>query len=201
MTEEDVKELYYIAPIENLTSILKRGILSHRDSKRFKPRSIAEPGVQDRRAKVWIPGGLSLHSYANLYFNPRNPMMFKRKLMHKELAIVRVSKDVLRADGVVIADRNAAASDVRFGPSPNGLEYVKGQYVFATYWNDDDIFLFREKKAVICAEVLVPRVVQRDLITGLLVSCEESLQRVGRVVQKENVQLPVAKDPGIFFCD
>ena len=35
--------------------------------------------IQGRRDLVMVPNGRSLHEYANLYFDQRNPMMFKRR--------------------------------------------------------------------------------------------------------------------------
>ena len=67
----DVKELHYITPIENLPSILKYGILSHRRVEKLDHKSVAMADVQARRAAVRIPGGRPLHEYANLYFNAR----------------------------------------------------------------------------------------------------------------------------------
>jgi len=80
MNRSDVKELYYILHIDNLKSILQHGILCYNKAKKFGYTSIADEEIQKRREKVVIPGGKrKLHDYANLYFNARNPMMFKRK--------------------------------------------------------------------------------------------------------------------------
>nr|VFJ98995.1 MAG: protein of unknown function (DUF4433) [Candidatus Kentron sp. LFY] len=72
--------------------------------------------VQDRRNKIQVPGGMRLHQYANLYFDARNPMMYKRLAQVEVLCVLCVSTDVLNLPGVVITDQNAASDYVRFYP-------------------------------------------------------------------------------------
>ena len=73
-----VTEFHCIMPISNIASVMTHGILSYDRASKLRHRSIALQPVQDRRDKKQVSGGLKLHQYANLYFNARNPMMFKR---------------------------------------------------------------------------------------------------------------------------
>lgn len=75
MTRADVTELHYITAIANVPSILENGILSHALAQAIPYESIAERGVQDRREAKAVPGGRTLHEYANLYFDAHNPML------------------------------------------------------------------------------------------------------------------------------
>jgi hypothetical protein len=79
MTRAELPELHFIAPIDNLASIIAQGILCHERAKNVGHRSVAMEEIQERRRKVIVPGGLRLHQYANLYINARNKMMFKLK--------------------------------------------------------------------------------------------------------------------------
>ena len=81
----EVKELYYITHIENLDSIIERGILSHSRAQSISHKKIDMTEVQERRRTKCIPGGGPLHEYANLYFSGRNPMLYKRKDEHKDI--------------------------------------------------------------------------------------------------------------------
>lgn len=108
MKREELEELHYIVPIINVPSICVHGILSHNKAETVEHESCAMQEIQDRRAKVIVPGGKPLHEYANLYFHARNPMMYKRKENHMVLCILVVSTDVLDLPGVVITDCNAA---------------------------------------------------------------------------------------------
>lgn len=177
LSREHLKELHCIQPIENIASILNLGILSHERAKAVRHKSVAMEEIQDRRARVTIPGtGRKLHTYANLYINGRNKMMFKllHGPGHEQLCILRVSTDVLDLDGVIVADRNASTDLVRFAPAPGGLGNIKKELVFAQYWNHDDPIAKQRHGAIVCAELLVPDVVAPKHIKGAYVSCDES---------------------------
>ncbi len=114
MNRSDIKELYFITPIDNLPSIFKYGLLSHNKIKamRLGHKSIADDEVQKRRANKVIPGGKGkLHDYVNLYFNPRNAMMYKRKNDHGQICVLGVNVMVLDQPNTIITDGNAAAED------------------------------------------------------------------------------------------
>ena len=168
MNRADLKELHYITPIENLSLIFQHGILSNAGSKRLSPKSVAEPGVQARRAKAMVPSGRPLHDYVNLYICARNPMMYR--LRFEKLAVVRVSTGVLDLPGVVITDGNAVSDKyTRFSSSPSGLLQIDKDLVFAESWNDSDQIEKWRKSRAKCAEVLVPDKVETRFILGLYV--------------------------------
>jgi hypothetical protein len=155
---------------------MQHGILSHERAARLDHQSVAMAEIQDRRDHVHVPGGLRLHQYANLYFNARNPMMFKRKDQSDSLCVLRVSRDVLGLERVVLADQNASSDYVRFlGPAQ--LRFIQFDLVYADDWRHpgDQIAYFRHKAAM-CAEVLVPGVVPPELIAGAYVVNQNAAQ-------------------------
>ena len=85
------KYVYNITSIENVPSIIESGILCFNLAGKIPHNSIAIPTVQDRREQVTIPNGLKLHSYANLYFDYNNPMLYKRKDVADNLCVLAVS--------------------------------------------------------------------------------------------------------------
>src|SRR5680860_222357 len=98
-----IPELHYIAPISNLESILKLGILSHNQARTIRHASVANPEVNQRRATRRLSSGSTVHDYANLYFNARNPMLsVLLKGKSEPLCVVRVRSRVLRLEGVII---------------------------------------------------------------------------------------------------
>lgn len=123
MKREELDELQYITPIVNVPSILLRGILSHKLADRFPHESVAMQEVQERRTTKIVPGTgyHTLHEYANVYICAKNPMLFKRKDVHTEICVLRISKTILDTRGVIVTDRNAAASIARFRPALTGL--------------------------------------------------------------------------------
>jgi hypothetical protein len=196
MRRDDVAELHYIAAIENVPSILSRGILSNRRAAKLPHRSVAKQEVQDLRAPKVVPGGRPLHEYANLYINARNPMMFRRKDLHRELCVLRVSPAVLDLNGVIVTDMNAARGIARFRPVDSGLASVGREMVFAEDWrHPGDRLAYERHQGIMCAEVLVPDRVEPKFILGAYVSCPESQG----TIQEMAADLHVEVNPHLFF--
>jgi hypothetical protein len=79
MNRDEIIELYFIAPIANVPSIMQHGILSHKLAQQIAHDSVAMQEIQERRRNKQIPGARRLHEYANLYFDAHNPMLSKRR--------------------------------------------------------------------------------------------------------------------------
>lgn len=191
MERDELKELHYITSASNLGSILERGILSHDRAARFDHESCANESVQDIRSRKRVPNGSRLHSYANLYFHARNPMMYA---IHErtDLVVVRVSEVVLDIEDTVLADGNAATFGTRFHASPEGLVYLNSALVFAKYWTDESFWPDEEKKRVRNAEVLVPNMVASEYIEGCYVDtrtkrdyCEDLDETLDVTIRRE----------------
>ena len=197
MNVSDLKELHYITPIANVPSILKIGILSHREvtRRRVASVSVALPGVQERRESKVIPGAKPLHEYVNLYICARNPMMYLRRAQHEALCVLQISPAVMNLAGAVIADGNAASGPTAFWQSPSGLSKVDKDTVFAEWWNDPDQFVLWENRRVKCAEVLVPAKVDARFITGAYGSCAAVESEL--TTHAPGMQITV--DPHMFF--
>lgn len=195
MNREDVTELHYIAPIANVASILKYGLLSHNQAEKVLHRSVAMPEIQDMRTRKVVPGGRPLHDYVNLYFHARNPMLYKRQAEHQTLCVLRISAAVLDLPNVVITDGNAASQYTAFWPSPNGLQHLNGEDVYAKWWTDENEIVKWEKTRKKCAEVLVPDQIRANCILGAYVSCEQAKAALATV----GFGLPIAIDAQLFF--
>jgi len=190
-----VKEFQCIMPLENIPSVLKRGILSNERAAKLSHRSVAMQEVQERRDLKQVPRGLKLHQYANLYFHARNPMLYKRKEQVENLCVLCVSLEVLQHEGVVLADCNASSNYVRF-LAPSNWRLLEFDDIFALKWThpEDPIAQLRHRSRK-CAEVLVPHVVEPRFLIGARVvnrTTEEQLRALG-------FSLPITIDPGLFF--
>lgn len=202
MNFDELQELHYITPIENMKSICTIGIFSHKKAESIPHRSVAMDEIQERRKKVVVPGiegNRPLHHYVNLYFHARNPMMYKRKDLHKELCIVRVSKSILNEQGVIVADGNASSDYVRFYSANEGLKIIDKELVFARYWNHENPIEKYRRVSIKCAEVLVPEKVPVDFISGAYVSCEESRQRLYDILINIKPDFSIKIEPDLFF--
>lgn len=197
MEKADLTELQYITSINNVPSIIEHGILSYNQvkNKNINHHSVSMSEVQDRRKNKTITGGKPLHDYANLYLSARNPMLFKRKSLHKELCILRIKISVLDIEGSVISTGNAASDYTAFYPSHRGLEMLDKNLVFAEYWTDDDPIIQRKKTVAKCAEVLIPERVPSTLIFGAYVSCEDSKKTLNKLSPLLEAQLNL----GMYF--
>jgi hypothetical protein len=195
MQLEQITELHYITHIGNVPSIVARGILSQRQAKKLGPASIANPEIQERRARKRVPGGLRLDEYANLYVCARNPMLYSLQNQREEICVLRVDKQVALQDGVVISDRNAARDFARFSPAPEGFSIVDKELAFAEYWLNADPIREYEMKGAKCAEVLVPHRVDPKFVTGAYVACAEAERNLTRYCKT----IPVTLNPHLFF--
>lgn len=174
MERDEVTELHFITPIDNLGSILRRGILSHNRAARLSHRSVALEDVQDIRRGKSVPGGARLHSYANLYFDSRNPMMYRLlRRGNEDLIVLRVSAAVLDIPDSVVTDGNSASAGTRFYPSPGGLRHLDSGLIFAKSWTDENFWPVREWKRARNAEVLVPDLVSSMYVEGCYVDTRE----------------------------
>jgi len=174
-TFKQVQEFHNIMPIENISSVIEYGILSHFNTVNLSHLDISMEEVQERRDKITVPNGLALHKYANLYFHARNPMMYKRR--NKNICILRVSKQVLTIPNIVIADRNASSNYVNF-LSINESSRLNIPFIFLEDWNDSEERYYYIKKSIKCVEVLIPNKVDYSYIIGAYVKNYNDKQKL-----------------------
>ena len=172
------KYFYNIMPLENIPSVIENGILSYYKAKLHKHTSVALQEVQNRREQVSIPNGGKLHSYANLYFCYNNPMMYKIKDDAENLCVLAISPEVLNFDGCIISDQNASKDFVKFYTPENGLKNIDFDIIFSKYWNDADYYQKIHKKAVKCAEILIPDCIPYEYVLRACVFDENAKQKL-----------------------
>lgn len=197
MERDEVEELQYITHVDNIASIAERGILSHRWAGRVAHVDVSLAEVQDRRKSKRIPGGLLLHDYANAYLTARNPMLFKRisEGMLDELCVVRVSSEVLELEGVVMSDRNAAASFCRFQPPEAALPAIDVELVERVFWTDGS-----QLERELCwnakfIEVLVPQRIPAEHLIGAYVGSSDA----HHILKAADCGLAVEMNRHLFF--
>ena len=159
----NVHFLYHITHINNLPSIMNRGLLSHSLAENLPHRDISMHDVNERRAWCETIYGRPIHDYVPLYFNPRNPMLFKRRNIQRELLILAIRREVLFAEKILVTDGNAASPRTEIFPL-HDIEMIDWNGVHTSFWPD-----YEDGKRKICAEVLVPdRIDSREIET---ISC------------------------------
>lgn len=182
MRRDELAELHYITHINNVASILLHGLLSHARADKLPHESVAMEEVQARRRNVVLPTGRKLHEHVNLYLNARNAMMYKRKGLHLDLCVLRISTSVLDLNGVLVTDRNAASGIALFDEPVAGLGRVDKSRVFARSWiHEGDPMATYDHRSAMFAKVLVPDRVDPEFIQGAYVSCSEAKERLLKV--------------------
>ena len=187
--------LYNIQAIENIPSIMQRGLLSNERANRIKHVSIAMNEVQERREHVRVPNGLKLHQYANLYFDPWNPMLSRKRSQNEEICILKFDRAVLDMEGVILSDKNASSAYAAFYTPQAGLEHIDFDLVYARYWTDNNYFEHCRKKSIKCAEVLVPYVIPYDYVICAAVVSEQAAEKLENVGFDREIII----EPRVFF--
>lgn len=175
MNRGDIRELHYITPLTNLSSILERGLLSHNRAERLAHVSVADANIQELRVNKKLPNGRYLHDHVNMFFDVRNAMMYKvcATQGHHMLAVIRVSPTAIDLPGAMITDGNAAAVMTRFdAPTSKAFDRLDSLRIYAEYWTDPQSDIQAERKRQRSAEVLIPNTVSTDFIMGIYVSCD-----------------------------
>lgn len=196
----DIKNLYYITHIENLPSIISQGILSHEEVERqnisFTP--IYDTNIVSKRKDKSTPDKQSLWQYANLYFQPRNPMMYRvvneTNTNKRNIAVVAVKPTVLSQSGVIITDGNAASDVTAFysGSEGKGILNNNWKIIQNEWWNDED-----GSKRKIMSQCLVPKIVQTNLIDSIFVADYQTKTKIQGLLGSVNI--PIIPEPNMFF--
>ncbi len=181
---------YHMTHRANLPGILQAGILSDHliRQNNVQIADISDPEVQRWRDFLEPVFGRSIHSYASLYLNPRNPMLYCRVAIQQDILILAISTDVLRDHDHVFTDGNAASRYTSFAGDANIVNNAH-EVLLADYWTD-----FEDGKRRKCAEVLVYPQVEPEYIDHIV--CLNGLVRQ-TVVNLTGI--PTRVDPCFYF--
>ena len=195
--------LYYITHVANLESILRLGILSH---EKVRERSIPITKIFDeeivsRRGRIITSSGKSLWHYANLYFQPRNPMLYRvtKEAGARPIAVIKVRREILDQSGlfhqdILVTDGNAASWGTLFHPIGTKVMTKIIRDVNLEFWLD-----VSDGKRKIMAECLVPERIPPEMIESIFVSDDQAAEQVkhqGSIIAN---QIRVIVDPNMFF--
>ncbi len=201
--DNDIKFLYHITSRSHLQSICRFGILSHnkvREKEKIR-EDISLPGVQSRRERKIIDNK-SLHEYACLYFDARNPMLYKVQKEYDDIVILAVDKMVLLEKSTIYSDGNAAADNSIFYSGTEFLNRLNWSKINADYWTDSffnyshDELSVEERSRIKCAEILVYPKVRPERIKAAICNTK---QNHDFCIFITNQKFPVHLDKGFFF--
>lgn len=224
INKEDINELYFLTPTENLPSILKNGILSHNlieqleKQHEFHRNDVSNPSVQgnqrhDKTPQVGAKTYRPLHSYANMFMNPQNTMVnlvatYEDNPSYRGDAccIIRISKRLLEKtqDGhILLTNRNAAKNDASFF-KPSNFQLSKDESRCIS--SDDPAWCRGPGKAerpehitIRSAEVLKLNRVKPKYFIGIFVPADTTLTTVTEMCNALDMKhLSLSTNPTVF---
>jgi hypothetical protein len=92
----DVTELHNIMPLDNIPSVLHRGILSYEQAAKINLNLLP------LQKTIQIPKGLKLHQYVSLYIDAYQSPMTEQKT--EQSCILRISPEIFDIEGIVLCD-------------------------------------------------------------------------------------------------
>lgn len=190
------KYLYNIVAINNLESVLNYGVLSkNKIRNRIAYTDISNTDVQLIRDNVYVTKNKMLHDFANLYFNPRNAMLYSRLNEVDDLCILRIDKCVLDLEDTVVSDRNAAVGGAKFMSPLQASKRLNFDIIYSKSWDLNDPQEKLRYKAFMMAEVLVYEKIPPNLIKGIWVANENAYKKIEII----NTSIPIEIQPWVFF--
>ena len=201
---KDIIALYYLTHIDNVESILRNGILSHNKSSSIKSKKIYNEEVIERRKRVRLPNNEHLTNYANLYFQPKNPMLYSVLNEVGEgniekgcdsIVLLAIRKEILD-DASYVSPANAATYLAEFLDCEKGIRKIESKILKDDfYWND-----LSGGKAKAMAECLVKDCIPANKIISVYCGTEKAQKRIARIKEQVNLsKLEVVLDKVKFF--
>lgn len=199
MKTSKVTGLFYITHVDNIPSLLEKGILSHEQivARNIPYTPIYDESIVSNRRDINTPDGRTLWNFTNLYFQARNPMLYR--VLHEkpenEIAIISVQPTVIERPDIYVSTGNAAssASDIlTVSEMKKALRQIIRDTVGVEWWND-----LNGSKRKIMAECLVPDTLPPDYIQSVYVANHTVKEKVEKAIQP--LALPIITEPTMFF--
>lgn len=205
ITKKDIQELYYITDIENVPSILDKGILSHNTVKDIPHVDISNKEIQGVRENKLVPlnttgNKLPLWSFVCLFAQPHNAMMYVSR--HKHICVIRLDKNILEQDDVIITDRNASCQNATFAKASDWVltnETARCLYSRQSLPTMTNQITHHDYKSIRQLEILCPQKVAQKYILGFFVKQKEHMEKVLKMVTNKLLSLSVIINDNIFF--
>ena len=173
--------LFYISHIDNVESILKYGILSHNlaHSKELVKVDISHQEVNPRRNRFENSLGGNIHDFAPLYFNQKNPMLYKlcKTMDRNNLVLFRINPHILLANEVSFSDGNAASHSTNYYNNIDDFNKLNWKLIKQSSWYNYE-FGVKEGGRIMCSEVLVKNKIPLFVINDIFVYDEKVLDRI-----------------------
>ncbi len=186
--------VFYITHRDNLPSILEHGVVSHEKASSLSPANVYDENIVTRRGQKKAPDGNSLWHFANFYFQPRNPMLYRvYRCEGQDVAVLRLQKMLIKKAHYVSIG-NAAASASHFLDVKEGIAEIESdsmrKILRAGSWGSG------EEKRLIMSELLVPGEAPREYIDTVYVPNEDIAYKTSKQLSRK---IHVVPEPNLFF--
>ncbi|MFH1004794.1 MAG: DarT ssDNA thymidine ADP-ribosyltransferase family protein [Bacteroidota bacterium] len=195
---EKVKQLFYITHIDNVDSILRHGIMSHKmiEESKIPFTRIYDAQIVSSRQNRKTPDDKSLWEYANVYLQARNPMLY-RVLCEKnaaEIAVIGIDRSIMTTPGTFFSAGNAASSLSEIVPIKDSGKVYKEikNCLESQWWKDED-----GSKRKIMAECLIPSHISPEYLRTIYVSNDTNAEKIKKIAVGYKVH--IIPEPQLFF--
>lgn len=194
-----LRGLYYITHIDNLPSILKRGILCHRrvEEEKIDFTAIYDSEIVASRKEKKVGEGKNLWDFVNLYFQPRNAMLYRviffSSVKPEDIIIIGLRSNIMEQKNIFVTTGNAASPNTEILSSSEARQHLKSirEKADKEWWTPMD-----GSKREMMAECLVPELVEPEYISEIYVLNDVSLNKAKNIC---NEKVPVIPEPELFF--
>jgi O-acetyl-ADP-ribose deacetylase (regulator of RNase III) len=164
----------------------------------IKHATVYSENAMLRRKNTYTPYKTSLRCYANMYLQPRNPLLYQIiKDTTSDVCVLTIDSTTLNISGMCYTDGNAAhkKTTIKQLDDLTAEETIKiRENADKDWWSDLD-----NSKRTTMAEVLVPQMVESHSITGCYVQNDDILKDVNTVIPHTKTQLRISTNPKLFF--
>jgi len=195
-----LRGLYYITHIDNLSSILDKGILCHKriEEERIQFTPIYDAEIVENKKNINTPDNRSLWDFANLYFQPRNAMLYRVVFFSgkniDDIITIGIKSSVLARSDIFITTGNAASpysNILSASEAKKNISNIRKQ-------TDREWWAFEDgSKRELMAECLVPDKVSPEYIQEIYVATRSAFVEVKKLTGGRGI--PVIPEPSMFF--
>jgi hypothetical protein len=172
-------------------------LLSHTEAhkKKLVQRDISDNEVNDRRNSKEPKNNRKIHDYVPLYFNPRNPMLYRRKDWQDSIVILEIDSRFIYQKNSLFTNGNAASNSTCFYNDLSNLDKVDLPFVLGNgYWTD-----YPDGKRKKCAEVLVYPIIQKLYIKKLHCKNTQIMDKVRGIARNCNFEVSCHLTSKLYF--
>ncbi|MBA7641843.1 hypothetical protein ES703_49528 [subsurface metagenome] len=195
-----LRGLYYITHIDNLPSILDKGILCHKriEEEKIQFTPIYDAEIVESRKNINTPDNRSLWDFANLYFQPRNAMLYRVVFFSgkniDDIIIIGIKSSILARSDIFITTGNAVSpysNILSASEAKKNINNIRKQ-------TDKEWWAFEDgSKRELMAECLFLDKVSPDNIQEIYVASRNVLNNVKTIIGDPRTS--IIPEPSLFF--